>query len=387
MMRFSKLLTERWRDIADWILAVILASSGEIQLLSEGEVSAIRVLGGVLLLGTTLPLAMRRRFPTIIACVVAGSLMTSSVVVSSLGQSLFQPFLGLVIGVYSLAAHADLRRQIVGSIVVIASVATTQIIAVQSGDDPGFPGVWIVLVGVFVLGRVRRWQTLDAVRLRRHAEAVERARDEQARLAVVEERGRIARELHDLIAHATSVIVVQARAGRRSLKTEPELARESFDAIESTGRQALAEMRRLVGLLREDDEELALAPQPSLRHIDSLVGQIRQAGLPVTVSFEGEPRDLPRGVDLTAYRIVQEALTNALKHAGPAAARVTVRYHPDVLELEVVDTGTGTSPVDGTGHGVAGMRERLALYGGQFEVDPQEGRGFAVRARLPLEEL
>jgi signal transduction histidine kinase len=155
--------------------------------------------------------------------------------------------------------------------------------------------------------------------------------------------------------------------------------------IETTGSEALAEMRRLLGMLRRDDEEIALAPQPSLRYLDALAAQVNEAGLAVDVVIEGEPIELPPGIDLSAYRIVQEALTNALKHAGPATARVVVRYRENDLELEIADTGLGASASDGDGHGLAGMRERVSLYGGEIEAGPRDGGGFAVRAYLPLD--
>ena len=210
-------------------------------------------------------------------------------------------------------------------------------------------------------------------------------REEKARPAVLEERTRIARELHDVVAHAVSVIVLQARGARHALGKEPDDARDAIDAIEETATQALGEMRRLLGLLRADDEEVALAPQPSLAHLDTLVAHVRDAGLPVEVRVEGRPRELAPGVDLSAYRIVQEALTNALKHAGQARARVVVHYGDEVLELEVADTGAGdANGGGGGGHGLAGMRERVAVFGGELESGPRSEGGFAVRARLPL---
>ena len=179
-------------------------------------------------------------------------------------------------------------------------------------------------------------------------------------------------------------MIVQARVGRRRLAGEPELPRESFDTIEDTGRQALTEMRRLVGMLRSDGEN-PLAPQPGLDDVATLVGQVREAGLPVELTVEGERRDLPAGIELSAYRIVQEALTNALKHAGDARASVHVRYGADTLELEIVGDGAGAAANGSNGgHGLAGMRERVSLYGGHIEAGHQEGGGFVVRARLPL---
>lgn len=214
---------------------------------------------------------------------------------------------------------------------------------------------------------------------------LEQEREEKARAAVAEERARIARELHDVVAHAISVIVLQARGGRRSLATDPADARAALDTIEEVGTQALAEMRRLLGMLRRDDAEIARAPQPSLRYLDTLAAQMREAGLPVDLAVEGEPIELPPGVDLSAYRIVQEALTNALKHAGPATARVVVRYGRDDLELEIADSGPGAAASNGEGHGLVGMRERVSLYGGRLEAGPRDGGGFAVSARLPLD--
>ena len=210
-----------------------------------------------------------------------------------------------------------------------------------------------------------------------------RSERDAAEAAIVEERGRIARELHDVVAHAISVIVLQARGGRRLHDSEPDETRGALDTIEHTGQQALVEMRRLVGLLRESDEELALAPQPTLSRLDHLVDQVRAAGLPVELSIEGEPIELPPGIDLSAYRIVQEALTNALKHAGPAQARVSLRYHPDGLEIEIADDGAGTANGDSGGHGLVGIRERVSVYGGELDAGPQADGGFAVRARLP----
>ena len=200
----------------------------------------------------------------------------------------------------------------------------------------------------------------------------------------MEERARIARELHDVVAHSISVMVLQARGGRRVLESEPTDAREAFAVIESTGQQALDEMRRLVGMLRSGEKTLPLAPQPSLKEVGMLVEQVRAAGLPVQLDIEGEPRDLPPGVDLSAFRIVQEALTNALTHAGPARARVVLRYRADELELEISDDGTGDGSGSGSGYGLVGMRERVSVYGGELQAGRQPGGGYALRVRLPF---
>jgi signal transduction histidine kinase len=179
--------------------------------------------------------------------------------------------------------------------------------------------------------------------------------------------------------------VLQARGARHALDNDPNEARDAVDSIESTASGALAEMRRLLGMLRADDETLALAPQPSLAGLEALAEQVREAGLPIELRIEGEPRELPPGIDLSAYRIVQEALTNVLKHAGPrASARVLVRYGEDQVEVEVADDGSGDADAEGGGHGLLGMRERVTVFGGAFESGPRPDGGFAVRAYLPL---
>jgi signal transduction histidine kinase len=213
----------------------------------------------------------------------------------------------------------------------------------------------------------------------------EREGEQKARAAVSEERTRIARELHDIVAHSVSTMVVHAGAERRVLDEGQASTREVLFSIEQTGRQAMAEMRRSLGMLRKGDHELALAPQPSLAHVELLLDQVRAAGMPVELRVAGEPVPLPPGVDLSAYRIVQEGLTNPLKHAGPARATVTVRYDEHELTLEIADSGRGgAANGSGGGHGLIGMRERVALFGGEFDAGSRAGRGHAVQVRLPL---
>jgi len=212
---------------------------------------------------------------------------------------------------------------------------------------------------------------------------LEAARTAAAQRAVAEERARIARELHDVIAHSVSVMTVQAGAVRRLLQPGQERERLALEAIESTGREALTEMRRLVGLLRRQGTMPDFSPQPSMRAVDVLVGTIREAGLPVELAVEGEPRELAPGVDLAAYRVIQEALTNALKYAGPARAWVTVRWREDEIEVEIANDGSSEAAGDGAGHGLIGLRERVALVGGTIESGPRAGGGFVVTARLP----
>jgi signal transduction histidine kinase len=236
--------------------------------------------------------------------------------------------------------------------------------------------VWVAGRGV----QAHRERALEAVGT---AKALEREGEERTKAAIAEERLRIARELHDVVAHSVSVMTVQAAAERRVLD-EADEAHDVLVSIEETGRQAMVEMRRLLGMLRAGREDLALAPQPGMEHLEVLVEQVRAAGLPLQWRVEGDPRALPAGVDLAAYRIIQEALTNALKHAGSATAAVVVRYGAADLELEITDTGQGSNgPPARVGHGLIGMRERVSLYGGEFEAGNREPHGFMVRARLP----
>jgi len=214
-------------------------------------------------------------------------------------------------------------------------------------------------------------------------------REELTKRAVAAERASIARELHDVIAHNVSVMVVEAGANRVNPPAQPAAAMEAFASIEATGRQALSETRRLLGLMRREGERQSSAPQPGLEHLTALAAQVQKAGLPVTIQVRGDPRPVPTGLNLSAYRIIQEALTNVLKHAGPTSTEVIVRYLDRELQIEVADQGPRIPSVrdgsEGTGHGLIGMRERVALYGGRLDVGPVPGGGFRVWACLPLE--
>jgi signal transduction histidine kinase len=216
------------------------------------------------------------------------------------------------------------------------------------------------------------------------ATQAERERDGAARVAVAEERARIARELHDIVAHAVSVMVLQVGAVRHRLPDTLEEDRDALRGVEQAGRTALAEMRRLLGAMRQDGEGLELAPQPGLDGLDALLDEVGRAGLPVRLHVDGEPLPLPRALDLSAYRIVQEGLTNALKHAHASHADVTVRYEPYELRIEVRDDGEGSSTSDSLGHGLVGIRERVKIYGGEMSAGTATGGGFILSTRLPL---
>jgi signal transduction histidine kinase len=290
----------------------------------------------------------------------------------------------LIILSYSVGAHTEARASWAG--LGIAAGAVIGLTLVYDPSDIFFPTVFFSIVPWFV-GRVIRGQVLLARELSEKAERAERERDLGEARAIADERRRVARELHDVLAHDLSVMVVQASAARRIADRHPEQATEAARLIERTGREALAELRHLFGAVRRGEgEELGA---PGLAGVDRLAERARHAGLPVELRIEGDRRELPPGVDLAAYRVIQEALTNSLKHAGSARADVLVRYSPAMLTLEITDDGVGPNGSEsdvapGGGHGLVGMRERVALYGGELDTGRRRGGGFAVRARLPL---
>ena len=351
----------------------------------EGYPGGPRGLDTVVVLLCTVPLAWRRRAPLAAFTVIIATFSLAQPLTSA-SASFFAGLLPALIGAYSVARYEDGRRVLAGIAFGLAGmlllVATT----------PNFRKSEELFLETFLwssawlLGRAIRRGERRARELGMRAERLEREREEQARAAVIDERARIARELHDVVAHGVSVMVVQAGAARSMLPREDDTTRAQLQSIEGIGRQALTEMRHMLEMLRDDDE-LALEPLPGIGQLDGLVAAAREANLPVELRIDGEPQPLPPGIDLTAYRIVQEALTNAIKHAGPATAHVTVRYSSDALELEVTDDGAGASTANGNGagHGLIGMRERTALYGGELRVGPRDdGAGYMVRVRLPV---
>jgi signal transduction histidine kinase len=298
-----------------------------------------------------------------------------------------QAWIVLNVALYTVAGHCRRRRAIGGAVIVAAFVLLFEIPAlIEGGRVDGLAGEWLFLGGVWLLGRWVRQRRHRTAELERRAADLEADRAALAREAVADERARIAREMHDAVAHSVSVMVLQAGAAEQVLATAPERTRESLVAIQDTGRDALVELHRMLGLLRDPVADALLSPQPSVDRLDTLLEQVRGAGLPVELTVEGEPRRLPPGIDRSAYRIVQEGLTNALKHAGPAHASVRLRYGERALELEVLDDGRGPAGTAG-GFGLLGMRERAALYGGVLAADARPGGGYALRARLPLERV
>jgi signal transduction histidine kinase len=332
----------------------------------------------------TLPLAARRRFPgAVLALGVA-----SGLAVAALGVPPVVLGPAIVVAVYSVAAYG-------GWWVSLAGLAAAELGAAAVQLTPGrFQALTVVSNGLaigaaWLVGHFVGARRAYTARLERTAE-LERARAELARRAVTEERLRLARELHDVVAHAISVIAVQSGVGAHVAHTQPEEAAKALAAIEATSRAALTELRRLLGVLRQEGEpQGSLAPVPGLADLDALLAEVAKAGLAVKLRVEGTPSPLPAGVDLSAYRIVQEALTNVVKHAGPARAQVVVGYRDQEVTVEVTDDGRGvTAPTDDgqarVGHGLIGMRERVAAFGGDLKVGPRPGGGFRVAARLPL---
>ena len=359
----------------DWLVAGVLAAASLLQIwLGSGAVHQ-KVLGSVFATAVCATVVVRQRYPTIAGMAAQGIIVLDFYTWHNLQVGAWT--ISWFCSLYGLAVWSSTWRFAAGA----AFVALTDLLPV--GRDPaslnkaasGLAGgsvVVMLLVRRIVGDRDSR------------AQLAERERDVAAREAVVEERARIARELHDAVAHSVSMIVIQAGAERRVLGPGDGPTREVLQTIERIGRDALTEMRRLVGMLRTDSSG-PLTPQPKLADLPTLMTQVREAGLPVEFRVDGERRELPVGIELSAYRIVQEALTNALKHAGQAQAAVHVRYGADSLELKITDDGgSAVTDVPGGGHGLAGIRERVALYGGKFDASAGRDGGFAVRVLLPL---
>jgi signal transduction histidine kinase len=346
-----------------------------------------------LVLAQTLPLVWRRRRPLAVSLVTG--MATAAYGLAPYPDLATPVALGGVVGMYSVAAWGSRRDALVAGGVAAAVVVVALSLPRTDADLVDAAFVALGLAGAWVLGDRARVQRALAAELAERAARLERERTAEARRAVAEERTRIARELHDVVAHHVSMMVVQAEAGPVAVERDPARAAGAFEAIAATGRQALAEMRRLLGVLRGDGEPApSLAPQPGLAQVPSLVEQVGRAGLKVELVVEGAEAALPPGIDLSAYRIVQEALTNALRHGGAGRARVLVRYGERDLELRVWNEGSpnqgnGSPPLPGhataPGRGLLGMRERVNLFGGELRAGPGPEGGFTVDARLPIE--
>ncbi|MGH8886871.1 MAG: sensor histidine kinase [Egibacteraceae bacterium] len=362
--------------LADAGLALALAAL-VLTVLVDVSGTRARISFWILLLSTLL-LVFRRYHPLWILAATVGA---DVVATFGLGSGFVRGTADVAL--YTVAAHCDRRTAIRAGLAAGLSLVVTILFA--ESFQPG-PTVRVLLLRLPL--DAAAWAFGAYVgELRATSTRLQRERESEMRRALAEEQARIARELHDVIAHNVSVMVVQAAAARDVFDLDPARARGALGAIEATGRRAMVEIRRLLGAVQPDDGEPAvLAPQPGLSQLDTLIRQVRAAGLPVEVVIHGEPFELPSGVDLSAYRIVQEALTNTLKHAHASSASIAVRYREGEFALEVRDNGVGaaTKSNGGQGRGIIGMRERVALFGGSLEAGPKADRGFEVRARFPL---
>ncbi|HUE05826.1 MAG TPA: sensor histidine kinase [Acidimicrobiales bacterium] len=385
-------LANRWRRInlerLDQVVALLLAVQIELHVWHAASANRILpALGGLIF---TVPVAFRRRWPLAGMVVVLSADALKTIIAPGSSGPLSDAagiLPALLLLSYGVGAFAPPRRSV--WVVALTIVVSTANSLATPGKASSIP-VNVVFIAVlpYVFGRMMRARREHARTRREEAERIDAGRDARAQWAVSEERIRIARELHDVIAHSVSVMVIQAGGARLVMDTDPDRAESSLRSVERAGRDALAEMRRLLGLLdgRPDD---ALAPQPGLGDIDMLLARARAAGLDAAFHVEGEPAAVPPALDLCAYRVVQEALTNAVKHAAPTHADVRVRWQADSLELEICNEGPRTpkgAPTPGGGHGLVGMRERLALHDGTLTAAAAPGGGFTVHAVFPLRE-
>ena len=362
---------------------IAVAASGSPRLIGSEAIAGPSWLLALLPLLVGAPLVLRRRAPLLVWLVTWAGIGLLCLLAHNSVRGLAFTFV-LLAAAYSLGAHASFRRAVDGLVLaapvvfVISNHGELGLVLGKGGG--GGPGVTLAALQLLAC-----WLAGVLVQARRRADSLaarSAALQRQAEQAATAERARIARELHDIVAHHLSVIVLQAAGSRASGKP----AGAALEKIENSARQALAETRHLLGVLRDPGEEAALAPQPGTAELGALAARVRAAGLPVHLVIDGDPGALPAAVDMSVYRIVQEALTNVLKHAGPARADVTVGCAPDAVTIEISDNGTGEpgarAPADG--RGLAGMRERAAAFGGELAAGPRPGGGFAVRALLPL---
>jgi signal transduction histidine kinase len=381
--RATQIAREYWFELLIGALLVSALLELVIQDDSPGAPPSSLWFGVPALAVLVVPLFARRRFP--FAAPAAYWLIATAI---SFVDGQLIPFMVALFPVglasaFLLGNQRDARRAWVGLAIVLGGIATVVY------NIPGVATAELFVIPIdfgisWAAGYALRERAQKAEAAETRAERAERERDAAARIAVAEERARIARELHDIVAHAVSVMVLQVGAVRHKLPDELADDREALRSVERAGRTALTEMRRLLGAMRDEREEVSFVPQPGLDGLDSLLEEVTRAGLPVELHVDGEPFPLPRGVDLSAYRIVQEGLTNALKHARATTANVTVRYALDELQIEVRDNGVGSSTTDGLGHGLVGVRERVKIYGGQMSAGSANGGGFVLSTRLPL---
>jgi len=361
----------------DYAVAVLFVVVGALELIAESSHENLAANVALFGIGYSM-LAWRRRAPVpATAAMLATWLVASLLFVDVI--TLQVPLVAVLVMAYAMGAYTTGRDAVLAPIVLVVGMGAVGASLAEVFTDYVFPLAFSLVA--YLAGRGLRTRTRLTEELHEAAVRAKEAHEEEVARAAVDERRRIAREMHDVVAHSVSVMVVQAGGARRILERDPPRAVEAAAHIEEVGRAALTEMRRLLGVMHHADDR---APQPTMRELGGLVERTRAAGLPVSLTVEGEPRSLPAGIDLAAYRVVQEALTNAIKHAGAAPTEVTVRWSPSQLELEIVDSGSHGSNGHGGGHGLVGMEERVRLYDGELRTGHRDGGGFEVVARLPL---
>ena len=385
-----------WSAVSWWLVPLAIVALGAVDLAQNGTLSSegnnttfygpVAVHAGFLLL-VTVPLCWRFRAPVaVVILITASSGAWILTMFSPKDQPPFEPALAIFVAAFALASRTDGRALWTGAAVSASIVSAGEIRSELGGQGIGnvFPALLFFALS-FVMGRIVYSHRQHASSQQDRAEMLERDQKAQAARAVAAERARIARELHDVIAHSLSVIVVQAAAERRVLPAGQDSTAETLQSIEQSGRQAMTELRRLLGLLRKGDGEPSLSPQPGLSRLGDLVAQVREAGVEVDVRTDGNLAAIPRAVDLSAYRIVQECLTNVLKHARAHRVEVSLRCQGRFVEIDVTDDGTAAAPPVQGGFGLLGMRERVTVYGGTVQAGPRDGGGYRVHARLPFE--
>lgn len=386
-VKYGRAVRRLWLLASDYgfhALIVVGAIEGAFEVLADQALRTPPWIAVPVNACVVLPLLARRLFPFAAPASVWLSAAVFSFVDGRLIASTANIYVAGVVASLLLGNQRDARQAPLGLAIAVGGA----IIVVY--NDPlrtagEFVSVPLLFAIVWVAGYALRTRTAQAEQADARAERLADERERTAKVAVADERVRLARELHDVIGHSVMVMTVQASAVRRLLKPEQHRERESLITVEQTGREALAEMRRLVGVLRNPEEAPSLAPQPSLSYIDRLVEHARETGLSADVVVEGDPVVLPGSIDLTAYRLVQEGLTNTIKHAEAHRAKVHVRYAPEYVEVEVCDDGRGIrGAADHGGHGLVGMRERVSIYGGELEAGPRREGGYRLWARLPV---
>ncbi len=362
----------------DLALSGALVVAGIVEALTTTETTMPRVAHAAITTAVMLALAFRRTAPLAVVVVALAAIL-----VGGRPDTPFVLFAAMVIACYSAGRFLDGRRALIGLLVAVGPAGLG--LALDDGDPADLAAVAVLYGGPWVVGRLVQQETRRADTADARAAELEVADADRRAQAAAEERARIARELHDIVSHSISVITVQTQAVRRRLHPDQVAEARDLAAVESTARQAMVELRRLFGVLRADGEPAPLAPQPGLDQLPRLLERTREANLPVLLDIQGEPTPLSPGIDLTAYRIVQESVTNALKHAGDARVTVTLDYAPAELSISVVDDGRAPARTNGNaGHGLVGMRERVLLFGGRLDAGPRPEGGYAVHAVLPL---